>query len=95
MIENYFIDSKKINRFKIIKNTAGKDIQGLSFNFILTAKPHNISSPSPKDDIDNIRLNFSPINNPVAPSNSKIIVNSPNFPKLNRLNSFFIWGDMK
>lgn len=84
-----------MNRFKIIKKTAGKDSQALSFNFILTAKPHNISSPSPKDDIVNIRLNFRPINNPVAPNNSKIIVNRPNFSRLNRLNSFFILGDMK
>ncbi len=89
------MDSKKINRFKIIKNTAGKDIQRLSFNFILTAKPQNISSPSPKDDIIKIKFHFIPTNNPVAPKNSNIIVNIPNFSKLNRLNSFFIWGDMK
>jgi len=95
LIENYIIDSKNIYRFKIIKNTAGKEIQILSFNFILTIKPKNISRPSPKEDIVKIGLNFSPTNNPVAPKNSKIIVNRPSFSKLNRLNSFFIWGDIK
>lgn len=82
-------------RFKIIKSPTGKEIQILSFNFILTIKPHNMSRPSPKEDIVKMRLNFSPINNPVAPKNSKIIVNRPSFSKLNRLNSFFICGDMK
>lgn len=90
IVSEKLTDSKKINRFKIIKKAAGKDIQMLSFNFSLTAKPQNISSPSPREDIVNIRLNLSPTNNPVAPKNSKIIVNSPNFSKLNRLNSFFI-----
>ena len=95
MIENYFIDSKKINRFKIIKNTAGKDIQALSFNFILTIKPININRISPKEDNVKNGLKYSPTNKPVAPKISKIIVNRPTFSKLNRLNSFFIWGDMK
>lgn len=95
MIENYFIDSKKIYRFKIIKNPAGKEIQILSFNFIRTIKPNNISRPSPKEDNVKNRLKYSPINNPVAPKNSKITENRPSFSKLNRWNSFFIWGDMK
>gem|GEM_PF-3363857 len=95
MLENYFIDSKKIYRFNIIKNPAGKEIQILSFNFILTIKPNNISSPSPKEDNVKNRLKYSPNNKPVAPKNSKTIVNKPSFSNLNRLNSFFIWGDTK
>ena len=87
---NYFIDSKKMFRFKIIKNPAGKEIQILSFTFILTIKPNNISRPSPKEDNVKNRLKCSPINNPVAPKNSNIIVKRPSFSKLNRLNSFFI-----
>lgn len=78
-----------------MKNIAGIEIKILSLYFILTIKPHNISNVSPKEEIINIRLNLSPINNPTAPINSNMIVNSPIFSKLKRLKSFFIWGDMK
>ena len=88
--ENHFIDPKKINRFNTIKNTAGKTIKILSFNFNLTSKPQSMSRLSPKDEIVKNMSNFKPINNPEAPVNSKTIVNNPNFSKLNRLNSFFI-----
>lgn len=89
------MDSKKTYRFKSIKNVAGKEIQILSFNFILTIKPQNINKKSPKDDTIKMGLNFNPTNKPVAPKNSSIIVNKPSFSKLNRLNSFFIFGNMK
>ena len=74
---------------------AGKEIQILSFNFNLTIKPHNIIILRPTDEIIKIGLYFSPTNKPVAPTNSKIIVSKPIFSKLNRLNSFFMWDDMK
>jgi hypothetical protein len=89
-MDNYFIDSTKMYIFKIIKNPAGIEIQILSFNFILTIKPNNISRPSPKEDKVKKKLKYSPINKPVAPKNCKIIANRPSFSKLNRLNSFFI-----
>ena len=67
----------------------------LSFDFILIIKPDNISKVRPIDDIIKIELNFSPINRPMAPKSSNIMVNSPSLSKLNRLNSFFIWGVKK
>ena len=67
----------------------------LSFDFILIIKPNNISKVRPIDDIIKIGVNFSPINRPMAPKSSNIMVNSPSFSILNRLNSFFIWGDKK
>ena len=67
----------------------------LSFNFILAIKPNNISKARPKDEIIKIELNFSPTIKPVAPKNSKTIVNRPNFSNLNLLNSFFILDDVK
>jgi hypothetical protein len=89
------MDAKKIYKFKSIKKRAGKETQILSFNFNRTINPHNMSSEIPRDDTSRIRLYCNPINNPVAPISSRIIVSSPSFSKLNRLNSFFIWGDMK
>ena len=62
---------------------------------ILIIKPNNISKVRPIDDIIKIGVNFSPINRPMAPKSSNIMVNSPSLSKLNRLNSFFIWGDKK
>jgi len=60
----------------------------LSFNFILTIRPDNISNARPKDEIVKIGLNLSPTNKPKAP----IIINKtvviPVFSKPNRLNSF-------
>ena len=67
----------------------------LSFDFILIIKPNNISKVRPIDDSIKIGVNFSPINRPMAPKSSNIMVNSPSFSKLNRLNSFFIWGVKK
>lgn len=78
-----------------MKKIAGREIQALSFCFILTTKPQNISRLSPKEDNAKIGFIISPANNPVAPKNSKIMIVSPSFSRLNRLNSFFIWGDMK
>lgn len=95
LLNNQLIDAKKMKRFNNIKSAAGSDTQTLSFNLILTIKPLNISSVSPNDATTNSGLYMKPINNPEAPKNSKIIVNKPNFSKLNLLNSSFICGDMK
>ena len=67
----------------------------LSFNFILTVNPHNISKARPKDEIVKIGLYISPAIKPAAPKNSRTIVNKPSFSKPNRLNSFFIPEDVK
>ena len=66
-----------------------------SLNFILTIKPDSISSARPKDEIAKIGLNLSPTINPTAPKNCNIIVNKPIFSNPNRLNSFFICGEVK
>ena len=87
--------SRKIYKFKNIKNPAGKEIQRLSFIFILTIKPLNIRRLRPRADIDKIGLNMSPTISPVAPTNCKIMIKKPSLSNLNRLNSFFILGDMK
>lgn len=51
------------------KNRAGKEILILSFDFILTRRPINISNPSPSADEINKGLNLSPKMRPVAPKN--------------------------
>lgn len=55
----------------------------------------NIIMASPPDDMSKISLNSNPISNPKAPKISKMIIRSPNFSRLKRLNSFFILGEMK
>ena len=67
----------------------------LSFSLILTITPKNMSTASPKDEIIKIGLNIKPTINPMAPKTSKVIVNRPIFSNPNRLNSFFICGEMK
>ena len=67
----------------------------LSYNFILTIRPDNISNARPKDEIVKIGLNLSPTIKLVAPVNCNIIVNKPIFSNPNRLNSFFICGEVK
>ena len=67
----------------------------LSFNFILTIKPDNISNARPKDEIVKIGLNLSPTSKPVAPKNWDAIITIPYFSKSNRLNSLFILDDLK
>ena len=74
---------------------AGKEIHKVSFNFILTIKPNIINKPSPKDEIINIGFKNNPTIKPVAPKNSRVMINSPSFSNLKRLNSFFIFGDKK
>lgn len=58
----------------------------LSFNFILTIRPDNISNARPKDEIVKIGLNLSPTNKPKAPIISNKTVVNPIFSKPNRLN---------
>ena len=67
----------------------------LSFNFILTISPNNISNARPKDEIVKIGLYLSPTIKPVAPKNCDAIIIRPNFSKPNRLNSLFILDDLK
>lgn len=67
----------------------------LSFNFILTMTPANISIASPRDEMIRKKLNFRPTNKPRAPIISSKTVVNPNFSKPNRLNSFFICGLIK
>ncbi len=62
---------------------------------ILVIKPNNINKESPPDDSSRMGLSNKPTNNPVAPSNSNIIIKRPRCFKLNRSNSLFIWGEMK
>ena len=88
-------DMKKIYAFNIIKNKAGKDIQKLSFIFILIATPKNINIARPPADINKIRGNFKPTSRPTAPNNSKPAVSVPAFSRPKRLNSLFICGDLK
>ena len=78
-----------------MKNKAGKEIQKLSFSFILTITPKNISRASPRDEIIKIGLNINPTIKPVAPIISRTIVKRPSFSNPNRLNSFFMCGEMK
>ena len=88
-------DMKKIYVFNIIKNKAGKDIQKLSFIFILIATPKNINIAKPPAEINKIRGNFKPTSRPTAPNNSKTAVSVPAFSNPKRLNSLFICGDLK
>ena len=67
----------------------------LSFNFILTMRPASISNARPKDEIIRKKLNLRPTNKPKAPIICNKTVVNPIFSKPNRLNSFFIWGDLK
>lgn len=60
-----------------------------------TIKPQSIKSDNPKEASVRIIGKNSPTNKPVAPKNSKPTVINPIFSKLNRLNSFFMWEDMK
>ena len=54
-----------------------------------------MSNARPKDEIVKIGLNLSPTIKPVAPIDCNIIVTKPIFSNPNRLNSFFICGEMK
>ena len=67
----------------------------LSFNFILTITPDSISNARPKEEIDKIKLNLSPTSKPAAPIICNSIIKKPNFSNPNRLNSFFILGEVK
>ncbi|MFT6856295.1 MAG: hypothetical protein ACJA0X_002273 [Cyclobacteriaceae bacterium] len=58
-------------------------------------RPENISNARPKEEIVKIGLNLSPTRRPVAPNICNIIVARPSFSNPNRLNSLFIFGEMK
>ena len=66
-----------------------------SFTFILTKIPKNINNANPPDDITKIELNFKPMTKPTPPNISNIAVIVPNFSNPNRLNSLFIFFEMK
>ena len=75
-----FIDSQKINEFKTMQKKAGRETKRLSFKLILTMRPANISSASPREEIKRIKGNLSPINKPKAPviSNKTIYIVNKN-----------------
>jgi hypothetical protein len=54
-----------------------------------------MSNARPKDEIISNGLNRSPTNKPVAPKNCNVMIIRPNFSKPNRLNSIFIFDDLK
>ena len=56
---------------------AGKVTKKLSFDLILIIKPSNINIASPPEDIISKGLKNNPTNNPMAPSISRIIINTP------------------
>jgi hypothetical protein len=55
----------------------------------------SISVPKPKEERIRIGSYKKPTKRPVAPRNSKTIINNPSFSSLNLLNSSFIWGLIK
>ena len=88
-------DSKKIYPLSSIKNKAGKIAIKPSFTLSLAATPNNIKMLNPPADSNRKKLNLNPSSNPKAPKISKIAVKAPNFPKPKRINSFFIFEEVK
>ena len=86
---------KNIYAFNSIKNKAGNDIQRLSFTLILVITPKNINKARPPAEINNIGCTFKPTSRPTPPNISKTAVNVPAFSSPKRLNSIFIWGEVK
>lgn len=78
-----------------MQKKAGRETKRLSFKLILTIRPANISSASPREEIKRIKGNLSPTNKPKAPVISNKTIVNPSFSKPNRLNSFFICGSLK
>ena len=66
-----------------------------SFTFILTKIPRNINNANPPEDNNKMELNFRPTTKPTPPIISNIAVVVPNFSSPNRLNSLFIFFEMK
>ncbi len=81
--------------FNIIKNSAGSVTHNESLILILVITPKNINSASPPEESNKIGLNFRPTTRPNAPNISKLAVSTPTFSSPNRLNSFFILGEVK
>lgn len=86
---------KKIVAFNNIKNKAGNDIQRLSFTLILVTTPKSINNARPPAEINIIGCTFKPTSRPSAPNISKTAVRVPAFSRPKRLNSLFIWGEVK
>ena len=74
---------------------AGIDTRRLSFIFMRTKTPSNISIVNPPDDIIKMGFSLIPIGRPRAPKISRIAVIEPNFSRPNRLNSIFIFVVVK
>lgn len=81
--------------FNPMKNKAGNETHKLSLILNLARKPKNISNARPPDEISKMEFIKNPTSNPSAPPISKTAVNFPNFPSPKRLNSLFIYGDIK
>ena len=95
VIYQLYSDRKIIYPFNSIKKVAGRETQRLSLYFILIATPSNINKASPPAEISKISWNLKPSNSPNAPTISKIAVSAPAFSSPKRLNSLFIFGDLK
>ncbi len=89
------MDAKKIYKFKLRKNKAGKKACKSSLTLSLTAIPKNINRASPPEDIGKIQFIINPTSKPTAPIISKIAVSIPNLLNPKRKNSLFIFGDVK
>ena len=79
-----------MKEFSPQKKTAGNETTILSFNFILTKNPSNISIAKPPDEIIKMRLKNKPTSSPTAPKTCKAIATNPHFSRSNLLNSFLI-----
>lgn len=81
--------------FIIIKSNAGKETQSESPILILTTTPNNINKAKPPDAKSNNGWNFKPNSKPIAPKSSKTAVSAPTFSSPKRLNSLFIFVEVK
>ena len=81
--------------FKNIKNKAGKVTRTLSLTLSLVTTPKNMSNAKPPEETNKMGLKYMPTSNPMAPNPSNKITIKPNFFKLNRSNSRFMWDEVK
>jgi len=89
------MDAQKMYKFKKRKNKAGNIMNTLSLIFNLTATPTNIIKVKPPDAIGKMKLYTNPTSKPKAPKICKIEEIIPNRLNPKRINSFFIFEDVK
>ena len=78
-----------------MKENAGKQTNTLSPILSRTATPKSINKANPPAETNIMGLKARPTSRPIAPSTSKIATSIPCFSKPKRLNSLFIFGDLK